>query len=92
MSNVVPLRDENGPDRDVLVLVALRTNQHNIARRLNMILAASSPEHPKADAEVIAREQPTANDADHLDCVFGYDVLARLGWHRVLPAGSEKEQ
>lgn len=70
---------------DVLLVVAVRTNQHDIGRRLQMILNASAPEHPVADAQVIARE-PTADDCDRLGVLFGYDVLGALGWHRTADA------
>jgi hypothetical protein len=69
------------PDPEFLLIVALRTDQHDVARRVAIILNAAAPKHPRASAEVYAHNEPTVAMADALRAVCnGDDVLARLGW------------
>lgn len=69
------------PEPDVLVVVALRTNQHDIQRRLDLILNASSPKHPKVDAQV---DRPRAY-GERLRPASGCVRLRRARKSRVAP-------
>jgi len=68
--------------RDVtaLLLVAVKTDQPNIERRLRTILAASEPVEP--DTEPVAWAKPinelVAADLDALASLVGWDAVSRL--------------
>lgn len=63
-------------NRDVLLLVAVKTDQANIQRRMNTILAAAEPSYdpPDTTAQVFARgvEELSANDLSRLVPFFGW--------------------
>jgi hypothetical protein len=63
------------PQEDVLLLVAIKTDQPNIKRRLEMILAAAHPvqDPPDTTAQVYAKSvgELTANDWQALARWFG---------------------
>lgn len=65
---------------DVLLLVAVRTDQHNIKRRMEMILAGADPSQPGSNAEVFAKpvDELVAQDLDRLAAIIGWPAVRRL--------------
>ena len=66
---------------DVLLLVALRTDQRDIARRARTILALAEPQEPHGgEASVWAKpvEELVAADLDALAYWIGWDAVSRL--------------
>ena len=65
---------------DVLLIVALKTDQPHIKRRLDAILAASEPVQP--DTEPVAWAKPVdeliAADLDALAALTGWKAVERL--------------
>lgn len=65
---------------DVLLIVALRTDQPDVERRLRTIVAAAQP--IDIQTEACAHAQPvselTAGDLDRLAAIIGWDAVDRL--------------
>ena len=64
----------------VLLLVALKTDQPNIERRLRTILAAAEPVNPDTEAVAWAKpvEELAAADLDALAVLVGWEAVSRL--------------
>jgi hypothetical protein len=67
---------------DVLLVVALKTDQPNIERRLKTILAAGEPVDPLCHTEPVAWansvDDLVAADLDALAALVGWDAVSRL--------------
>lgn len=67
---------------DVLLIVALKTDQPNIERRLKTILAAAEPVDPLCHTEPVAWanlvDDLVAADLDALAALVGWDAVSRL--------------
>lgn len=68
---------------DVLLLVAIKTDQPNVKRRIETILAAAQPiqDPPNTEAQVWTREVEdglVAADLDGLARYFGWNGIRRL--------------
>lgn len=65
---------------EVLLLVALKTDQPNIERRLKTILAASEPFAPDTEPHAWAKpvNELVAADFDALSVLLGWDAVSRL--------------
>lgn len=82
---------------DAVLLVAVRTDQPDIERRLKLILAAAQPIEKPNQAEVrafeLGHESPhpfalTSNDFERLRDLFGEDAMERLELSPVTEAAS----
>lgn len=69
-------------NQDVLLLVAVKTDQANIQRRLSTILAAAEPTQDPPDTvaqvDVTPVEKLSANDLSHLGHFFGWNGVHAL--------------
>jgi hypothetical protein len=65
---------------DALLVVALKTDQPNIERRLRTILAAAEATQPDSETVVWARpvDELVAVDLDALAAIVGWDAVSRL--------------
>lgn len=64
----------------VLLVVAVKTDQPNVARRLRAILAGAEPVEPDTEPVAWARnvDELVAADLDALASLVGWDAVARL--------------
>ena len=66
------------PEPDHLLVIALRTNQAEVQRRLDAIFALTRP--PGAEVHLV--EELTVQVSKDIEKLFGYDALKGLGWTR----------
>jgi len=77
------------PRDEILLLVALKTDQANIQRRLTTILAAAEPAVVDSEAHVWAKPvgELVAADLDALAAIVGWDAVSRLRVGDVVAVG-----